>query len=66
MAKLLIETYEEDKKKCTNLLDSHSARATIQQDRVNHVLFLSSCLAKIIKLLAFIIGQQSEVRECHN
>ncbi|CAI2196804.1 17600_t:CDS:2, partial [Funneliformis geosporum] len=35
VAKKLIETYEEDKKKCTNLLDSHSARATIHQNRLS-------------------------------
>ncbi|CAB5375396.1 unnamed protein product [Rhizophagus irregularis] len=35
VAKKLVETYEEDKKKGTNLLDSHSAKAAILQNRLS-------------------------------
>ncbi|CAG8464209.1 13716_t:CDS:2 [Rhizophagus irregularis] len=35
VAKKLVETYEEDKKKGTNLLDSHSAKAAILQNRTD-------------------------------
>ncbi|CAG8596669.1 14412_t:CDS:2 [Funneliformis mosseae] len=35
VAKKLVETYEEDKRKCTNLLDSRSARADILRNRLS-------------------------------